>query len=37
VPIHKVTDQTLRGNAVERELAMIKIVSKGADRDEAFG
>jgi acetolactate synthase-1/3 small subunit len=36
VPIHKVTDLTLRGNAVERELAMIKIVGKGADRDEAL-
>jgi acetolactate synthase small subunit len=36
LPIHKVTDLTLRGNAVERELAMIKIVGKGADRDEAL-
>jgi acetolactate synthase-1/3 small subunit len=36
VPIHKVTDLTLRGNAVERELAMIKVVSKGTDRDEAL-
>jgi acetolactate synthase small subunit len=36
VPIHKVTDLTLRGNAVERELAMIKIVGKGADRDKAL-
>jgi acetolactate synthase-1/3 small subunit len=36
VPIHKVTDLTLRGNAVERELAMIKVVGKGSDRDEAL-
>jgi acetolactate synthase-1/3 small subunit len=36
VPIHKVTDVTLRGNAVERELAMIKVVGKGTDRDEAL-
>ena len=36
VPIHKVTDLTLRGNAVERELAMIKVVGKGTDRDEAL-
>jgi acetolactate synthase I/III small subunit len=36
VPIHKVTDLTLRGNAVERELAMIKVVGKGVDRDEAL-
>ena len=36
VPIHKVTDLTLRGNAVERELAMVKVVGKGTDRDEAL-
>jgi acetolactate synthase I/III small subunit len=36
VPIHKVTDLTLRGNAVERELAMIKVVGKGTERDEAL-
>lgn len=36
VPIHKVTDLTLRGNSIERELAMIKVVGKGADRDEAL-
>ena len=36
VPIHKVTDLTLRGNAVERELAMIKVAGKGQDRDEAL-
>ena len=36
VPIHKVTDLTLRGNAVERELAMIKVAGKGTDRDEAL-
>jgi acetolactate synthase I/III small subunit len=36
VPIHKVTDLTLRGNSVERELAMIKVAGKGADREEAL-
>jgi acetolactate synthase-1/3 small subunit len=36
VPIHKVTDLTLRGNAVERELAMIKVAGRGQDRDEAL-
>src|SRR2546430_5342546 len=36
VPIHKVTDLTLRGNAVERELAMVKVVGKGTDRDEVL-
>jgi acetolactate synthase I/III small subunit len=36
VPVHKVTDLTLRGNAVERELAMIKVAGKGQDRDEAL-
>lgn len=36
VPIHKVTDLTLRGNSIERELAMIKVAGKGTDRDEAL-
>ena len=36
VPIHKVTDLTLRGNAVERELAMIKVKGKGENRVEAM-
>jgi acetolactate synthase I/III small subunit len=36
VPIHKVTDLTLRGNSVERELAMIKVAGKGQDLDEAL-
>jgi acetolactate synthase small subunit len=29
LPIHKITDLTLRANAVERELAMIKVMGKG--------
>jgi acetolactate synthase I/III small subunit len=36
VPIHRVTDLTRRGNAVERELAMIKVAGTGQDRDEAL-
>jgi acetolactate synthase-1/3 small subunit len=36
VPIHKVTDLTLLGNAVERELAMIKVKGKGENRMEAM-
>jgi acetolactate synthase-1/3 small subunit len=36
VPVHKVTDLTLRGASIERELAMIKVVGKGADREEAL-
>ncbi len=36
VPIHTVTDLTLRGNAVERELAMIKVVGTGPGRDAAL-
>jgi len=36
VPIHKVTDLTLRGGAIERELAMIKVAGTGAFRDEAL-
>jgi acetolactate synthase I/III small subunit len=36
VPIHKVTDLTVLGNAVERELAMIKVRGKGENRMEAL-
>ncbi len=36
VPIHKVTDLTLQGGSVQRELAMIKVAGKGADREEAL-
>lgn len=36
VPIHKVTDLTLQGGFVERELALIKVAGKGEDRVEAL-
>jgi acetolactate synthase-1/3 small subunit len=36
VPIHRVTDLTLKGGAIERELAMIKVAGKGEDRVEAL-
>ncbi len=36
VPIHKVTDLTLQGGFVQRELAMIKVAGRGADREEAL-
>jgi acetolactate synthase-1/3 small subunit len=36
VPIHKVTDLSLLGAAVERELAMIKVKGKGENRTEAM-
>ena len=36
VPVHSVTDLTLRGDAVERELAMIKVAGRGEDRQEAL-
>lgn len=36
VPIHKVTDLTLRGRSIERELAMIKVRGKGDNRVEAL-
>jgi len=36
VPIHKVTDLTLRGRSIERELAMIKVRGKGEMRVEAL-
>jgi acetolactate synthase-1/3 small subunit len=36
VPIHRVTDLTLGGGAIERELAMIKVAGKGENRVEAL-
>ena len=36
VPIHKVTDLTVRGRSIERELAMIKVRGKGDNRTEAM-
>ncbi len=36
VPVHVVKDLTLRGNAIERELAMIKVVGTGTPRQEAL-
>jgi acetolactate synthase-1/3 small subunit len=36
VPIHKVTDLTLTGQAIERELAMVKVRGKGENRVEAL-
>jgi acetolactate synthase-1/3 small subunit len=36
VPIHSVTDLTVEGNAVERELAMLKVAGKGDKRVEAL-
>jgi acetolactate synthase-1/3 small subunit len=36
VPVHKVTDLTLLGGTVERELAMIKVRGKGENRTEAM-
>jgi len=36
VPIHKVTDLTVLGNSVERELALIKVAGKGDKRVEAL-
>ncbi|MBV8565582.1 MAG: acetolactate synthase small subunit [Methylobacteriaceae bacterium] len=36
VPIHKVTDLTVIGRAIERELAMIKVAGKGDSRVEAL-
>jgi len=36
VPIHKVNDLTFDGVALERELALIKVVGKGDDRIEAL-
>ncbi len=36
IPVHNVTDLTLQGNSIERELAMIKVASRGENRQEAL-
>ena len=36
VPIHSVTDLTVKGNPIERELAMVKVAGKGEKRVEAL-
>jgi acetolactate synthase-1/3 small subunit len=36
VPIHKVTDLSLAGKYIERELAMIKLRGRGENRNEAL-
>lgn len=36
VPVHSVTDLTTRGNPLERDLAMLKVVGKGEKRVEAL-
>lgn len=36
IPVHKVHDLTVEGAHVERELALLKVVGKGAKRQEAL-
>ncbi len=36
VPVHRVNDLTLQGEALERELALVKVVGKGDQRAEAL-
>jgi acetolactate synthase-1/3 small subunit len=36
VPVHHVVDMTTAGNAIERELAMVKVKGKGENRVEAL-
>ena len=36
VPVHRVVDLTLTGDAVERELCLVKVVGKGDHRVEAM-
>jgi acetolactate synthase-1/3 small subunit len=36
VPVHHVVDMTLAGNAIERELAMVKVKGKGDNRVETL-
>ena len=36
VPVHSVADLTVQGNAIARELAMVKVAGKGEKRVEAL-
>ena len=36
VPVHRVVDLTTEGEAIERELALVKLVGKGESRSEAL-
>jgi acetolactate synthase-1/3 small subunit len=36
VPVHSVTDLTVKGDPIERELAMVKVAGKGEKRVEAL-
>lgn len=36
IPVHRVVDLTVSGDAVERELALVKVVGKGEARSEAL-
>jgi acetolactate synthase-1/3 small subunit len=36
VPVHRVNDLTLQGQAIERELVLVKVVGKGENRLEAM-
>ena len=36
IPVHAVTDLTVKGNPLERELAMVKVAGKGEKRVEAL-
>ena len=36
VPVHRVVDLTVQGNAIERELALVKVQGKGETRVEAM-
>jgi len=36
VPVHSVADLTVQGNAISRELAMVKVAGKGEKRVEAL-
>ena len=36
VPVHRVVDLTLQGNAIEREICLVKVAGKGEHRSEAL-
>ena len=37
IPVHSVTDLTVKGNPIERELAMVKVAGLGEEPVEAMG
>jgi acetolactate synthase-1/3 small subunit len=36
IPVHRVIDLTVQGDAIERELALVKVTGRGEQRSEAL-